>query len=128
MPGIVKIGSTKLKPEHRARQLSTTGVPAPFQVIARYRFDDELSAERELQAIFSCRRVHPRREFFKATVEEAREALLCLNRGSFFVAKPKPVSHSPHAFLDCLNVLPIEVRLQIYPYLLKGVLDKLEAK
>jgi hypothetical protein len=58
MPGIVKIGSTKLTPEARARQLSTTGVPAPFQVIAYYRFEDELRAERELQEHRGPGRVH----------------------------------------------------------------------
>jgi hypothetical protein len=47
-------------------------------VIAYCRFDDELPAEREFQAIFSRQRVHPRREFFEATIKEARGALLRL--------------------------------------------------
>jgi hypothetical protein len=81
MPGLVKIGSGKLPPEERARQLFTTGVPTPFQVIAFHDFEDELRAERELQAIFSRQRVHSRREFFEITVEEARAALLCLSEG-----------------------------------------------
>src|SRR5260370_21009125 len=83
MPGLVKIGSTKLLPEARASQLSTTGVPVPFQVIAFYRFENELRAERELQAMFSRQRVHPRREFFETTIEEARSALLRLSNGNF---------------------------------------------
>jgi hypothetical protein len=79
MPGIVKIGSTKLPPEQRARQLSTTGVPTPFQVIAFHEFEDELRAERELHELFSQHRVHSRREFFDITIEEAQTALLRLS-------------------------------------------------
>jgi T5orf172 domain/Domain of unknown function (DUF4268) len=90
MPGLVKIGSGKLPPEERARQLFTTGVPTPFQVIAFHEFEDELRAERELQAIFSRQRVHSRREFFEITVEEARTALLCLSDG-----KPHEPSAAP---------------------------------
>jgi hypothetical protein len=92
MPGIVKIGSTRLSPEARAHQLSTTGVPAPFQVVAYFRFEDELRAERELQALFSGQRVHPRREFYEATVEEAREALLRLSGGNL-----SEQASAPHA-------------------------------
>jgi Domain of unknown function (DUF4268)/T5orf172 domain len=82
MPGIVKIGSTKLLPELRAQQLSTTGVPGPFKVIAYFRFENQLRAERELQAVFSRQRVHPRREFYEITIEEAQEALLQLAGGN----------------------------------------------
>jgi T5orf172 domain/Domain of unknown function (DUF4268) len=90
MPGLVKIGSTKLAPEERARQLSTTGVPAPFEVIAFYKFEDELHAERELHAIFSGQRVHPRREFFELNIEEAQSALLRLSDGK--LERPTPDS------------------------------------
>ena len=46
MPGLVKIGSTTLLPDERARQLSSsTGVPRPFQVVAFHPFEDELRAE-----------------------------------------------------------------------------------
>jgi T5orf172 domain/Domain of unknown function (DUF4268) len=90
MPGLVKIGSTKLSPEERARQLSTTGVPKPFKVIAFQRFEDELRAERELQAMFSQKRLHSRREFFETSVEEARIALLRLSGGRSDEPPPTP--------------------------------------
>jgi hypothetical protein len=78
-PGTLKIGSTKLHPDTRARQLSTTGVPAPFRSVGYAEFEDELSAERELQAMFGSKRVHPRREFYDITIEEAQRALLHLS-------------------------------------------------
>jgi hypothetical protein len=79
MPGLVKIGSTQLLPAKRARQLGGTGVPADFKVVAFRRFEDELRAERELQAMFHIHRVHSRREFFQVTIEEAQTALLQLS-------------------------------------------------
>jgi hypothetical protein len=81
MPGLVKIGSTTLAPESRARQLSTTGVPRPFQVVAYHRFEDEMRAERELQSVFRQHRVHSSREFYEVTEEQAQEALLRLSNG-----------------------------------------------
>jgi hypothetical protein len=95
MPGLVKIGSTKLSPEDRARQLSTTGVPAPFHVIAYCRFEDELRAERELHAILSQQRLHRRREFFEIGVEQARIALLRLSDGRLHESAPHTSSPSP---------------------------------
>jgi T5orf172 domain/Domain of unknown function (DUF4268) len=83
MPGLVKIGSTASTPDERARQLSSsTGVPRPYQVVAFRPFDDELHAERELQAVFAEYRVKSsRREFYEVDVEQAREALFRLSVG-----------------------------------------------
>jgi hypothetical protein len=100
MPGIVKIGSTKLSPEARARQLSTTGVPAPFRVIAYQKVEDELRVERELQSLFSKQRVHPRREFYETTIEEAQAALLRFSDGGLVTPAldaPLPPRTSPQS-------------------------------
>jgi len=80
MPGLVKIGSTILTPDERARQLSSsTGVPRPFQVAAFEPFDDELRAERELQSMFAKNRIKStRREFYEVDVEQVRRALFDL--------------------------------------------------
>jgi hypothetical protein len=80
MPGLVKIGSTILTPDERARQLSSsTGVPRPFQVVAFEPFHDELRAERELQSKFVEYRVKSgRREFYEVDVEQVRDALFHL--------------------------------------------------
>ena len=53
MPGHVKIGSTRLHPDERARQLSSsTAVARPFKATAFEWFEDSLyiHAERELHA------------------------------------------------------------------------------
>jgi hypothetical protein len=80
IPGHVKIGSTRLTPDERARQLSSgTAVARPFKVIAFQWFEGQmlLHAERELHAKYRQYRV-PHREFFELdlTVEQARGALL----------------------------------------------------
>jgi T5orf172 domain/Domain of unknown function (DUF4268) len=80
MPGHVKIGSTRLHPDERARQLSSgTAVARPFKTIAFEWFEDGalLHAERELQAKYRQHRV-PKREFFEIdlTAEQAQAALL----------------------------------------------------
>jgi hypothetical protein len=81
MPGLVKIGSTKLMPEKRAHELSkSTAVPHPFQVEASHLFDDELRAERELGSALAQYRVNSSREFY-ACQERAVEALTKLASG-----------------------------------------------
>jgi len=80
IPGHVKIGSTRLHPDERARQLSSgTAVARPFKVIEFEWFEDGvlLHAERELHAKYRQYRV-PNREFFEidVTPEMARAALL----------------------------------------------------
>jgi hypothetical protein len=80
MPGHVKIGSTRLTPDERARQLSSsTAVARPFKAIAFQWFEDQLllHAERELHEKYSQHRV-PNREFFELdlTAEQAQAALV----------------------------------------------------
>jgi len=80
MPGHTKIGSTRLTPDERARQLSSgTAVARPFKVIAFEWFEDQmlLHAERELHEKYRQHRV-PNREFFELdlTAEQAQAALL----------------------------------------------------
>jgi hypothetical protein len=82
MPGLLKIGSTTLTPDERARQLSNgTGVPRRFQVVAFHPFEDERRAERKLQAMFRQNRV-PGREFYEITAEQGQEALSRLINGT----------------------------------------------
>jgi hypothetical protein len=46
MPNKFKIGKTKLDPHQRAKQLCTTGVPSPFEVVYAFRHKDYEKIER----------------------------------------------------------------------------------
>ena len=79
MPGIVKLGKTQItKAKRRIARLWTTAVPEPFEVEYAVRVEDRHEAEKLLFGLFAPYRIHPKREFFQITVEEAKYALRML--------------------------------------------------
>lgn len=75
MPGLVKIGRTTRTPEARALELHQTGVPTPFKVEEWVYSPDCAELEASVHVDLEECRVDPSREFFLATVEEAKEHL-----------------------------------------------------
>ena len=77
---VVKIGLTRrLDPMDRVRELGDASVPFRFDVHAVFFSDDAVRLENELHRKFSDRRinmVNMRREFFYATPDEVRDALV----------------------------------------------------
>ena len=75
IPGSVKIGMTSRSPYTRAAELSTTGVPKPFEVADFWSVDpDKLrEIEQEIHKSLSRKRDSLNREFFKLTVDQARD-------------------------------------------------------
>lgn len=73
MPGLVKIGSTALPPEERAKQLSTTGVPQPFIVEEYWEQEcvDILVLERKIHSHLKQWRMASNREFFSLSTDKA---------------------------------------------------------
>lgn len=71
MPGLIKIGKTRLNPEDRANQLQTTGVPRGFQVEYACHTPDPEAVEQAMHVAFGPRRVNDRREFFEITPDQA---------------------------------------------------------
>ncbi|WP_457809103.1 DUF4041 domain-containing protein [Kushneria sp. EE4] len=76
---VFKIGMTRrLEPLDRVRELSDASVPFPFDVHAMIYSDDAPSLERELHRRFAdhqVNRINPRKEFFKISLSEVREAI-----------------------------------------------------
>ncbi len=74
MPGLYKVGYTKLTPEERAKQLSNaTGVPVPYEVAWAYRcFNGEL-LESEVHHAMKPYRVNNQREFFRIRLGDIQE-------------------------------------------------------
>ncbi|WPU57050.1 GIY-YIG nuclease family protein [Stenotrophomonas acidaminiphila] len=71
MPGLIKIGKTRLNPIDRAAQLHTTGVPAGFQVEYACRTNDPEAVEQAMHVAFGPTRLSHKREFFQITPEQA---------------------------------------------------------
>lgn len=71
MPGLIKIGKTRLNPTDRAAQLHTTGVPAGFQVEYACRTNDPEAVEQAMHVAFGPTRLSHKREFFQITPEQA---------------------------------------------------------
>ena len=68
MPGIYKIGKTKISPEERAKQLYTTGVPYPFKIeMAKY-VTEYHKKEKSFQKILNQYSCNHSREFFEADI------------------------------------------------------------
>ena len=78
MPGIAKFGATERDPTERLREANAcTWHLHEYAIAAAQEVDDPFAVERAIHAMLASRRVHPRREFFRVTCDEA-SALLAL--------------------------------------------------
>jgi hypothetical protein len=76
IPELVKIGYTSNDPYTRAGQVSRgTGVPVEYEVAWAYKCYKGERIEKEVHKYFKKQRVNPTREFFKVTLEEAKQAI-----------------------------------------------------
>ncbi len=69
MPGLVKIGHTTGSLKTRLRQLSSTGVPNPFEVVATFSVQNPRECEAGVHQRLNGYRSNPKREFFAAGVD-----------------------------------------------------------
>lgn len=79
MPGLVKIGHTTGSLDTRLQQLSSTGVPSPFRIVAIFHVSDSQQCEKDVHARLQQFRSNPKREFFVGSpallIEEALSAI-----------------------------------------------------
>lgn len=74
IPGLIKIGFTSDQAHERAKTLSGTSAPVPFDVawsIETLTTDLAREVEQEVHAFLAATRYNPAREFFKLSVAEA---------------------------------------------------------
>lgn len=96
--GVLKIGMTRrLEPMDRVKELGDASVPFIFDVHALYFSEDAVKIEREMHQAFASRRVNRvnnRKEFFKVSPAEAREALSRLSGELMtFVEEPEALEY-----------------------------------
>jgi len=71
-PHLVKIGvTTKLTPQERAKQLTTTGTPYPFKVLFAKWVEYPYQTEQELHKTLKRVNKHANKEYFHLTPQEA---------------------------------------------------------
>ena len=64
-PDLMKIGATLRTPQIRARELSGTGIPEPFAVIAEYACVNPFKIERQIHEHYlAVRKYGKKKEFF----------------------------------------------------------------
>jgi hypothetical protein len=73
MPGLVKIGYTEVSLQDRLAQLNSTGVPAPFDVLASFMVNDAVQAEQLIHSELTKHRYSANREFFKISEKQVLE-------------------------------------------------------
>lgn len=96
--GVLKIGMTRrLEPMDRVKELGDASVPFIFDVHALYFAENAVKIEREMHQRFASRRVNRvnnRKEFFKVTAAEARDALTELSGELMtFVEEPEALEY-----------------------------------
>lgn len=77
MPGLVKVGVTKNRPEQRAKELDETGSPTPYKVETAFLFSEAAERiEKRAHALLADVRVRGNREWFKCLAGLAAEKVL----------------------------------------------------
>lgn len=79
-PHLLKIGRTLRDSRARARELSTTGVPTPYQVAFEIFSENHEQLEAAMHSELAAFRVTDRREFFHYPLNKAIAKLQELNR------------------------------------------------
>ena len=78
MPGLIKVGRTLRDSRMRARELSSTGVPTPFQVAFEIFAEQHETLEARVHLELTDFRVNAAREFFRYPLDKAIALLINL--------------------------------------------------
>ena len=88
IPGQYKIGFTDRDVESRAKEVSAgSGVPTPFEVEWAFNCWDGRRLEQEIHKKLSHLRVNSRKEFFRVSLDEAKNTIIDLGSKGGYVKK-----------------------------------------
>jgi hypothetical protein len=71
MPNLLKIGYTDREVDERVEELSSTGVPVPFEVEAIFGSPNAYEDEQAIHAMLAQHRLANNREFFSINIKDA---------------------------------------------------------
>ena len=115
---LLKIGQTSKNPEDRAKELSSTSVPTPFEVTYYIQSDQYEEIEKEMHRRLGVFRSNKGREFFKYPVRKAIKLLDKLGKEYAPVQLPRITekeSVRPSSGVDKFLIDPIKVSGNDYP-------------
>ena len=76
IPDLIKIGYTSTPPEERAKEISrATGVALPYKVEFVFKCHEGMVLEKEIHSYLDEYRVNDWREFFKISINEAKDII-----------------------------------------------------
>ena len=84
MQGILKIGATRREVTEslaEANKEEEWGPLEPYVVACYAQVEDPFAAKRSMRTVLAGLRVHPRRDFYRATTDEARALFAQLDSG-----------------------------------------------
>ena len=109
---LLKIGQTSKNPEDRAKELSSTGVPTPFEVAYYLQSDQYEEIEKEMHRRLGVFRSNKDREFFRYPIKKAIKLLDKLGNEYSTVKLPQIIEEEPVKLglgVDKLLIDPIKV-------------------
>ncbi|MEV8038567.1 GIY-YIG nuclease family protein [Streptomyces sp. NPDC086182] len=127
---MLKIGYSDRLAEDRAKDLYSTSVPFPYDVLFRALSSRPEDVERAAHRLLTAHRVNPDREFFRVSLETAIEAIRhCQGEATGITAwEPMPAIHRLRG--DDRVVLPLRAgqlfALTAYPHLLSSSAEVLD--
>lgn len=129
MPGLVKIGRTSGDPQVRASQLSTTGVPFPFEVEHAVFSPNAAELEANCHSVLADCRVNSAREFFLCETGKAIRQLDALNLEMVdeMVAEylPNHCLTDSEMFIDPSVIMVLATYTDLHPFELADALHHL---
>lgn len=107
MPGIFKIGMTERNPIARLEEANASDTwrpPAPYIIEFAKKVSEVKDKEAMLHTIMDKYRVHPRREFFKISLEEVRSLFNAFDGEIWSVQQQQPrIPRALRELKDYLN-------------------------
>ncbi|WP_329462236.1 GIY-YIG nuclease family protein [Streptomyces sp. NBC_01431] len=129
-PNMLKIGYTDLLAEDRAKDLSGTSVPFPFDVLFRAHTSRPKDVEQAVHRLLTAQRVSAGKEFFRVSLETAIEAIHRCQREVTGITSWEPIPAIHRLRANDRVVLPLRAgqlfALTAYPHLLSSSAEVLD--
>lgn len=129
-PDMLKIGYTDLLAEDRAKDLSGTSVPFPFDVLVRAHTSRPKDVEQAVHRLLTAQRVNASKEFFRVSLDTAIEAIRRCQREVTGINSWEPIPALHRLPANDRVVLPLRAgqlfALTAYPHLLNSSAEVLD--